>query len=202
VSAIGDWLFYEFGASGSGSHYGLLSGAVSDVSELAIFGAVYAGLRRVNCPVTGCWRLGLHRTATGHRVCRKHHPDDELTVEHLHAAHYAALRSATVANYFAARHAAQPAAGDNGYAAGHDAEQAMGSILTAPPGAGDAVYGASGDRHDRAPRVHRVGATGGRHARNAARSGAGADEDRTGAGGSTDPEAHARDEGGQQDGPA
>jgi hypothetical protein len=192
MSAIGDWLFWEFGVSGTGSHYGFFSGPGSDISELAVIGAVYAGLRRVNCPITGCWRLGLHRTATGHRVCRKHHPDDKLTVEHLHAAHFAALRSSSVAQYFAMRHASQPAAGQNSYAAGHDAEQAMGPLLTPPPGAGDPVYGTIGDR----------GAARGRHARSATRSAPGAAEDRSGAGGSADPQADARDEGGQQGGPA
>lgn len=88
MSAFGDTLYAWF-LTGAG--YQWWSGAGSDLGELAIIGGVYAGLRKINCEVHGCWRIGRHGTAAGHRSCRKHHPDERLTVEALHAAHYAAL---------------------------------------------------------------------------------------------------------------
>lgn len=192
MSAIGNWLFWYFGVSGTGSHYGFFSGPGSDLGELAIIGGVYAGLRRINCPITGCWKIGLHHTAAGHRVCRKHHPDDELTVEQAHAAHYAALRGSLVAQYLATRHASQRDAGDNGYAAGHDAEQAMGPVLTPPPGVGDPIYGDSAAAGARARHGH--------HRRGASR-GRGAPEARTGSDASAKAAEDARDPGWPQDGP-
>jgi len=79
----GHWVWYNF-ESGSGS----------DLGEIAIAGGLIAIVRRHNCEVHGCWRLGRHRTAAGHMVCRKHHPEDHLTKEAVKAAHYAAKEAA------------------------------------------------------------------------------------------------------------
>ena len=42
---------------------------------------VWVLLRRHNCEVHRCWRLGRHETDAGHHVCRRHHPDGHLTAE-------------------------------------------------------------------------------------------------------------------------
>ncbi|MGH3743720.1 MAG: hypothetical protein ACRDTP_02540 [Mycobacteriales bacterium] len=71
----------------SGPVYLAWSGFGSDISELAIVGGVAGMLRQHNCEVKGCPRLGRHRTAAGHRVCRRHHPDGHLTAEAVSALH-------------------------------------------------------------------------------------------------------------------
>lgn len=62
-------------------------------ADLGIVGAVYGLYRRHNCEIHRCPRFGRHVTAAGARLCRRHHPDDHLTVEQAHAAHEAARRS-------------------------------------------------------------------------------------------------------------
>jgi hypothetical protein len=58
--------------------YNVVSGIGSDLGELAILGAALAWLRRHNCHVRRCWRLGWHpHPDHGHLVCRAHHPDCE-----------------------------------------------------------------------------------------------------------------------------
>ncbi len=85
------WLAVHTGTvNEAGPYYGFLSGAGSDLSEIAIIGALGGILRRHNCEVKGCWRLGRHQTAAGHHVCRVHHPDDHLTAERVVADHEAA----------------------------------------------------------------------------------------------------------------
>jgi hypothetical protein len=88
--------FFGFEAGGgNGSHYLFWSGSGSDLGELsiviAIFSLLYAMLRKHNCEVHGCWRIGRHDTAAGHTVCRRHHPDGNLTAEQVVIAHNAAL---------------------------------------------------------------------------------------------------------------
>jgi hypothetical protein len=87
------WLLHFLGVDNvSGSAYAWWSGAGSDLGEIAIVGGLASMVRARNCEVRGCWRLGRHATAAGHKVCRRHHPDDHLTVEHVTAAHHAAKR--------------------------------------------------------------------------------------------------------------
>jgi len=87
------WLAIHTGADNeAGSYYGFLSGTGSDISELAIIAGLVTVVRRHNCEVKRCWRLGRHGTAAGHNVCRRHHPDGHLTVEHVHRMHRAALK--------------------------------------------------------------------------------------------------------------
>ena len=82
------WLLHATGVDDtSGRWYGFWSGFGSDIGEVAIVGGVVTMARRHNCEVHGCWRVGRHTTAAGHRVCRKHHPDDPLTAEAVHQAH-------------------------------------------------------------------------------------------------------------------
>jgi len=65
--------------SGSGTAYLAWSGFGSDIGELAIVAALAGMLRKHNCEVHRCWRLGRHGTDGGHMVCRKHHPAGPLT---------------------------------------------------------------------------------------------------------------------------
>ena len=59
--------------------YNFISGPLADITLL---GAVYAILRRHNCHVKGCWRLGRHQVAgTTYVVCRKHHPDESPSAD-------------------------------------------------------------------------------------------------------------------------
>jgi hypothetical protein len=74
----------------SGPAYGWWSGAGSDLSELALLGAIVGLLRKHNCVVAGCWRLGRHVTAAQHWVCHRHHPDGAPTHAEVIAAHHAA----------------------------------------------------------------------------------------------------------------
>ena len=78
----------------SGPWYGFFSGAGSDLSELAILGGLVSVVRKQNCEVRGCWRIGRHQTAANHHVCRVHHPDDHLTHQDVLDAHSAAGRPA------------------------------------------------------------------------------------------------------------
>ncbi len=68
--------------------YNFVSGPLADITLL---GGAYAILRRHNCAVKGCWRIGRHPVAgTDHIVCRKHHPHDSPTAEQVLAEHAAA----------------------------------------------------------------------------------------------------------------
>lgn len=60
----------------SGAYYGFWSGFGSDIGELALLGGLWMGVRRINCHVKGCPRIGHYEvTGTPYKVCRKHHPD-------------------------------------------------------------------------------------------------------------------------------
>ncbi len=85
---MGNWLFHLFGlGNGSSSQYLFWSVIGSDISELAIVGALAAMVRSRNCEIHRCWRLGRHTTAAGHKLCRKHHPDGNLTEHDAWVAH-------------------------------------------------------------------------------------------------------------------
>lgn len=102
LAALGTWhgqawrwachaLGFDYGAAyGTFVPYDFWSGFGSDVGEVVIIGGLISVVRRWNCEVHGCWRLGRHQTAAGHRVCRVHHPDDHLTAERVAADHEAA----------------------------------------------------------------------------------------------------------------
>ena len=89
---IVNWLIHFIGAD-YGARYGtwvpenFWAGFGSDLGEIAIIGGLIAVVRKHNCEVKGCFRLGRHQTAAGHHVCRRHHPDDHLTAERVVAEH-------------------------------------------------------------------------------------------------------------------
>ena len=78
--------------------YNIISGPLADITLL---GGAYAILRRHNCHVQRCWRIGRHQVAgTTYLVCRKHHPDPSPTAEQVMAAaaaHRHALKQAEAA---------------------------------------------------------------------------------------------------------
>lgn len=73
-----NWIAHFFGLdNGSGISYLFWSGVGSDISEIAILGALWGVIRRHNCDVRGCWRFGILptlRDGVQHHVCRRHHP--------------------------------------------------------------------------------------------------------------------------------
>ena len=80
--------------SGSGPAYLWWSGAGSDLGEIAIAGALAGILRKHNCEVHGCWRLGRHKVeGTGHMVCRRHNPEGNITAEHVRERYHLYLGS-------------------------------------------------------------------------------------------------------------
>ena len=94
VGRMGAWhsILDFFGiVNESGKGYAFWSGFGSDLGEMAIVGGLIALIRKHNCEVKGCWRMGRHTTAAGQSVCRNHHPDDSLTAEDIKKHHLAAL---------------------------------------------------------------------------------------------------------------
>lgn len=88
---MGHALAHFFGLdSASGTAYLAWSGALSDLGELAIVGALAGLLRKHNCAVHHCWRLGRHVTAAGAHVCRHHMPGGAPTHQDVIDAHNAA----------------------------------------------------------------------------------------------------------------
>lgn len=95
MSAFGDWLYWEFGVSGVGSHYGFWSGVGSDIGEVTLLASALTGLvvlyRHLNCHMDhpkNCRRLAFRRITdpdTGEhlRFCREHHPRPKVTAEHV-----------------------------------------------------------------------------------------------------------------------
>jgi hypothetical protein len=76
--------------NGSGPFYLALSGWMG---LLGFIGVIWTTLRKYNCEVHGCPRIGRHGTAAGHTVCRRHHPDGAPTHAHILRAHRAAVRA-------------------------------------------------------------------------------------------------------------
>ena len=71
--------------------YNFISGPLADITLL---GAGYAILRRHNCHARGCWRIGRHQVlGTTYVVCRKHHPEETPTAEHIQAVYASRRRS-------------------------------------------------------------------------------------------------------------
>jgi hypothetical protein len=63
----------------AGPYYGFWSGFGSDLGEAtlvsAVLAGVYTGVRRSNCHVKGCWRIGhFPLEHTPYHLCRIHHP--------------------------------------------------------------------------------------------------------------------------------
>lgn len=79
---IQHWLSHWLGLdNASGSVYLWWSGLFGDVTILSI---PIVLLRKHNCNIHKCWRLGRHAVeGTTFKVCRAHHPDGHLTHAHL-----------------------------------------------------------------------------------------------------------------------
>ena len=84
---IQHWLAIHTGTLNEpGEYYGFWSGFGSDLGEGTIVVALAATLahsvRKHNCHMPGCWRVGRHPIeGTGYVVCRKHHPEDHDAVK-------------------------------------------------------------------------------------------------------------------------
>ena len=116
--------------------YNFISGPLADITLL---GGAYAILRRHNCHVHHCWRIGRHQVAgTTYVVCRKHHPDASPTAEQVHAAaaaHRHAFEEAQAAGADARhelRHVAHEVAADVHQVA-EDVHEAESTRLGEPP---------------------------------------------------------------------
>jgi hypothetical protein len=89
------WLEHWLGMDNlSGPIYGFFSGSGSDIGQVTLVGGVAMMVRKHNCHVHGCWRVGRHPIAgTPYVVCRKHHPDDAPTAQDVAEAHAAAQQT-------------------------------------------------------------------------------------------------------------
>ncbi len=71
----------------AGPWYAFWSGFGSDIGEVAIVGSLLAIVRKHNCHVRGCPRVGRHPVeGTTWTVCRRHHPDGHPTAEDVQGA--------------------------------------------------------------------------------------------------------------------
>lgn len=78
------------GTSNSASRsYNFFSGFGSDIGELALVGGIATVVRSRNCHQKGCWRIGIHTTSKGHKLCKKHigQSADALNVHPVHEDH-------------------------------------------------------------------------------------------------------------------
>ena len=75
-----NWLLHVLGVDDvSGRWYAFWSGFAGDI---ALIGAGFAIVRRHNCHVKGCWRVGRQQVeGTTFVVCRLHHPEGKPTAE-------------------------------------------------------------------------------------------------------------------------
>jgi len=81
---FGHWFQVHTGiVNETGPYYGFWSGFGSDLTEFGVIGAiataVYQMVKKYNCHYPGCWRVGNHPAADGHRQRRPrpgcfHHP--------------------------------------------------------------------------------------------------------------------------------
>lgn len=88
-----DWLLSLTGANFEGGRvYGFWSGFAG--SNIAMLGGIWLYLRHSNCIKQRCWRVGRHKTAAGHPVCKHHNPElrgrSGLSGDEIDAAHEAA----------------------------------------------------------------------------------------------------------------
>ena len=83
------WLQHFLGfsnADGNGTHYLFWSGFGGIVIPplLTAVPIVWVLLRRHNCHVRGCWRIGRNAVeGTAYVVCRRHHPEGKPTAAHI-----------------------------------------------------------------------------------------------------------------------
>jgi hypothetical protein len=80
-SPLQHWLAVHTGTIDEGGvYYGFWSGFGADLGEVTLITTVglgvYTGVRRANCHVKGCWRIGHHPLeGTPYHLCARHHPD-------------------------------------------------------------------------------------------------------------------------------
>lgn len=92
---IWHWFLHFTGSDNvSGPWYGFFSGFGSDLGEIVLLGALWSILRKHNCAVHHCWRVGRHKVpGTEHICCRRHAPGGAPTHEDVIEAHAAAQRA-------------------------------------------------------------------------------------------------------------
>lgn len=80
-----NWFLHVLGVDNvSGRWYGFWSGFAGDLGILA---TPVVLLRRHNCHVRRCPRLGRHPvTGTTYMVCRRHHPDEHPSADEVREA--------------------------------------------------------------------------------------------------------------------
>lgn len=70
--------------NGSGFFYLFWSGFVGAIEGLSIFGGVYVLYKRHQCHDPSCKRIGLRPIGdSGIVLCHKHHPEGQITREHI-----------------------------------------------------------------------------------------------------------------------
>ncbi len=78
-----NWLWFHLGLSNGNSAWYLFPSGWGSIIIPPILTAapiVVVLLRKHNCHVHGCWRIGRHPVeGTPYTVCSRHHPDGELT---------------------------------------------------------------------------------------------------------------------------
>ena len=81
------WLSHFLGLDNlSGPYYGFWSGVGSDLAEVTLVGAMLTLVRKYNCHVKWCWRVGRHPVeGTTYTVCRRHHPEGKPTAADIQA---------------------------------------------------------------------------------------------------------------------
>lgn len=75
------WLAHILGLDNASGHWYLFwSGIGSDITEFGIVVGLVALVRKHQCHVDRCWRIGRHPVGgTAYIVCRKHHPASGLS---------------------------------------------------------------------------------------------------------------------------
>jgi hypothetical protein len=93
TATVFDWLYHAARWTWHDPDgYNFISGPLADIT---LFGGAYAILRRHNCHVKGCWRVGRHKVpGTEYIVCRRHHPHEAPSAARVLAEHAAAEHGA------------------------------------------------------------------------------------------------------------
>jgi hypothetical protein len=92
-SSVQHWLAVHSGTdipNGQYSvYYNFWSGIGSDIGEVVLIGGLVTLVRHHNCHNKGCWRIGLHTTNTGYKLCKTHValPLDDLDLHSVHEDH-------------------------------------------------------------------------------------------------------------------
>jgi len=96
--SIFQW-FHQLFWPESGQGYAFTSSIGSTFFIGSFFALAY---RKLVCQTPWCLRIGHHQTASGHHLCRKHHPDlpnKKLSLEELHEFHRRAIAQGASSEY-------------------------------------------------------------------------------------------------------